>query len=82
MHISKRNSDCTCEFCQIFRLGEQKRKLEARVVELEHHAAALADAMDGYQECCGEDHPRPNFECQTCGKEERVLADYRAMVKP
>jgi len=26
---------CTCEFCQIQRLGEQKRALEARLKELE-----------------------------------------------
>lgn len=45
---------------------------------LEAHAEALAEALDGYQECCGEDHPRPNFDCETCGKEERVLSNYRA----
>jgi len=34
-------SECACEFCQIFRLGEQKRKLEARVTELEETCHAL-----------------------------------------
>jgi len=53
-------------------------KLNTKRKELEAHAAALAGALDGYQECCGEDHPRPNFECETCGKEERILSDYRA----
>lgn len=31
--------ECTCEFCQIQRLGEQKRALEVRVAELESELA-------------------------------------------
>ena len=54
----------------VVRLNTERR-------ELGHHAKALAEALDGYQDCCGEDHPRPDFDCPTCGKEERVLSDYR-----
>ena len=43
-------------------------------------AGKLAEMLDGYQESCGEEHSRPDFDCLTCGKEERVLADYRALV--
>jgi hypothetical protein len=52
--------------------------LNTKLKDLGRHAEALAGALDGYQDCCGEEHPRPNYECETCGKEERVLSDYRA----
>ena len=53
-------------------------RLSTKLRELGRHAKALAEALDGYQESCGEMHDRPNFDCQTCGKEERVLSDYQA----
>lgn len=52
-----------------------------RFDELQRHAAALAEALDGYQESCGEGHPRPKFDCLTCGEEEQVLSAYRDFMK-
>jgi hypothetical protein len=56
--------------------------LNTRNRALESHAAALADALNGYQESCGEDHDRGNFDCPTCGKEERILNAYYEFIQP
>lgn len=61
--------------------AQRMEKLDTQVQGLKRHAEALATALDGYQECCGEEHPRPKFDCPTCGKEEKVLAEYRAFRK-
>lgn len=53
----------------------EKEKALAEIAE------KLASALDGYIADCGEGHSRPNFECLTCGNEERILSEYRALVK-
>lgn len=52
-----------------------------RTIEFAIHANALAAALDGYQDSCGEDHPRPKFDCPTCGEEEKVLVAYREFIR-
>lgn len=61
-------------------LDAYAKKVTQRLKKLEYHAAALADALDGYQESCGEGHPRPNYECTCCGGEEATLTAYKEFI--
>jgi hypothetical protein len=58
-------------------LDSYARKVTQRLKNLEHHAAELANALNGYQESCGEGHQRPNYECSCCGEEEMTLTAYK-----
>lgn len=65
-----------------YREDQQCHKCAAEwIAKLEQHASVLAEALDGYQESCGEDHARPKFDCPTCGREETVLVAYREFVQ-